>query len=360
MAQSTEPAVKSSDGEQVEPLGAEAVGRPAGQRDDAGQGQRVAGHGPGDLGRGGVELALEGLERDGDDGDVEDGHDRAEDDDARDHQDVLVELVGVVRLVLAGLSLGVVVTREGYGCHRQPPNPFGCALRSPSRGGWSPSRSSIRARLGPRRCWISRAPDSTSRITRRMLRQVSRARSSSDQPRSAERVEQRRVGRDVLEPGGQHLDAVVVTAEPDVVDPGHLAHVLAVRHHVGQVGGGLRGGRSRTRRRRREPGVVGLRDPLAAAASTTMPRCQSAQAAFTNLGTKVTMQIPPPRAQRLEHVVGGVAGAVGHRPGRAVAEDRRHLGHGEGVAHRVGRDVGEVDHHADPVHLRGRPRGRRR
>ena len=170
-------------GEQVEPLGAEAVGGPAGQRDDAGQGQRVAGHRPGDLGRGGVELALEGLERDGHDRDVEDGHDRAEDDDARDEEDVPVELVGRrppgCRRGAAG---GLWSPANGDSCHRQPPNRFApwCWVTSP---GWS--RSSIRARLGPRCCWISRAPDSTSRITRSTLRQVSRARSSADQPRSA-------------------------------------------------------------------------------------------------------------------------------------------------------------------------------
>ena len=91
-------------GEEVEPLGAEAVGRPAGERDDARQGQRVAGHGPGDRGRGGVELLLEGLERDGDDGDVEDRHDGAEDDDAGDHQHALVEAVVGRRWDGAGLG----------------------------------------------------------------------------------------------------------------------------------------------------------------------------------------------------------------------------------------------------------------
>ena len=80
--------------EHVEPLGAEPVGRPAGQRDHRGEGQRVAGHRPGDLRRRGVEDLLEGGQRDADDGDVEDRHDRAEHHDAGDEQDVLVELVG--------------------------------------------------------------------------------------------------------------------------------------------------------------------------------------------------------------------------------------------------------------------------
>ena len=191
-------------GQQVEALGAEAVRGPAGQRDDAGQGEGVAGHRPRDLGRGGVELALEGLERDGDDGDVEDRHDRAEDDHAGHHQDALVELVGVVRLRLAGLELGVGHPPRILVASDNHPILFAvcwitsgkdltrdirvpdCARpgRVPTRA-QAPSRSSIRARLGPRRSWSSRAVASTSRITRRVLRHVSRARSSADQPRSA-------------------------------------------------------------------------------------------------------------------------------------------------------------------------------
>ena len=93
--------------EQVEALGAEAVGGPPGERDHAGERQGVAGHRPGDLGRGRVELLLEGVEGDRDDGDVEDRHDGAEDDHTGHHQDALVELVGVVGLRLAGLELGV-------------------------------------------------------------------------------------------------------------------------------------------------------------------------------------------------------------------------------------------------------------
>ena len=95
------------DREEVEALRAEPVRGPAGQRDHAGEGQRVGGHRPGDLGGRGVELFLEGVQRDGDDGDVEDRHDRPQDDHAGHHQDALVELVGVLRLGGAGLGLGV-------------------------------------------------------------------------------------------------------------------------------------------------------------------------------------------------------------------------------------------------------------
>jgi hypothetical protein len=87
--------------QQVQPLGAEAVGRPAGQRDHARQRERVAGHRPGDLRRGGGELLLEGPQRHRDDGDVEDRHDGAEDDDAGDDEDAPVETV----LVWLGLLL---------------------------------------------------------------------------------------------------------------------------------------------------------------------------------------------------------------------------------------------------------------
>ena len=49
----------------------------------------------------------------------------------------------------------------------------------------TPSRSSNRARLGPRVACSSRAPASASRITRSTLPPASLARSASDQPRSA-------------------------------------------------------------------------------------------------------------------------------------------------------------------------------
>ena len=93
-------------GGQVEPFGAEPVGGPAGERDDAREGQGVADHRPRDLRGGGVELVLEGLEGHRDDGDVEDGHDRAEHDHAGDDEDFLVELV--VGWVGADLALDLV------------------------------------------------------------------------------------------------------------------------------------------------------------------------------------------------------------------------------------------------------------
>ena len=96
VAHRTEPAVNRATRQQVEALGAEPVGGPAGQRDHAGQGQGVGGHRPGHLGGRRVELGLEGLEGDGHHGDVEDRHDGAEDDDAGDDQDAAVEALVAV------------------------------------------------------------------------------------------------------------------------------------------------------------------------------------------------------------------------------------------------------------------------
>ena len=115
--------------EHVEPLGAEPVGGPAGQRDHRGERQRVAGHRPGDL-RPGVasNSLLEGRLRDADHGDVEDRHDRAEHHDAGDQQDVAVELVG-------GGGVGRWV--GGF----RPPLPWGCVTPSRQYGAPGTRRS---------------------------------------------------------------------------------------------------------------------------------------------------------------------------------------------------------------------------
>ncbi len=97
----------------------------------------------------------------------------------------------------------------------------------------------MRARLGPRVALMSIARDSASRehaqrVAAREGREVVVAPAAVCQ-----RGEEPRVARDVLEPLGQRGDAVVVAAEPDVLDARHLAHVLAVPHHVVEGGGGL-------------------------------------------------------------------------------------------------------------------------
>ena len=51
-------------------------------------------------------------------------------------------------------------------------------------------------------------------------------------PSLGQGLEQPRIPGHIIEPLGQQVDPVVVAAEPDVLDPRDLAHVLAVGHHV--------------------------------------------------------------------------------------------------------------------------------
>ena len=95
------PGGEQEDRGHVEPLGAEPVGRPAGQRDHGGERERVAGDRPrdvrvGDRVVGSAELLLERRQRDVDHRDVEDRHDRAEHDHAGDLQDRGVDVIGVL------------------------------------------------------------------------------------------------------------------------------------------------------------------------------------------------------------------------------------------------------------------------
>ena len=185
--------------------------------------------------------------------------------------------------------------------------------------------------------------------TRRTLPWVSATRSSLRPAALAQRVEQRRVARDVLEPDRGRGRAVEVAAEPDVGDPGDLAHVLDVGDHVGQ------------RRRRAGPRVrvperlerlEVARVDARGAARRRGPRPTSAAAAgLTKRGTKVTMHTPPLSAQAAQDVVGDVPGVVGDGAGAGVAEDDRGRRDVERVVHRRRRDVGEVDEHPEPVQL---------
>ncbi len=110
----------------VEALGAEPVGRPAGERDDRREREHVGRGGPRD-GRVGERLVAArqlGLERrqcDVDDRDVEDRHDGAEHDDAGDLEELGCDLVAVVDL-------------SRWGSHTQSPS--GCAGAGCRRRGW--------------------------------------------------------------------------------------------------------------------------------------------------------------------------------------------------------------------------------
>ena len=192
---------------------------------------------------------------------------------------------------------------------------------------------------GPWRDWSSRATASASRSTRRALPRASLARSASLQPRSASAASEPRVAADVLEPDRHDVGAVVVAAEADVVDAGHLAHVLDVRDDVvdrraaawGALGVHV-GGERRERR-----AVAGLDADLGRPPRPPR-RARPRPPGETNSGTKVTMQTPPlaaqrGRARRRARCAGGRTRARAEE----WREDHRRLGDVERVAHRVGR-----------------------
>ena len=82
---------EEGDREQVQALGAEAVGGPAGERDHGRQRERVAGDDPLDRREGGVEVTRQRGDRDVDDRGVEDRHHGAEHHDGGDGQEPAVE-----------------------------------------------------------------------------------------------------------------------------------------------------------------------------------------------------------------------------------------------------------------------------
>ena len=92
-----------------------------------------------------------------------------------------------------------------------------------------PSSSAKVARLGGAVACRSRATASTSRMTRSVLPRTSCATSASDHDALQQRRDEPGVAADVLEPDGEGVGAVVVAADPDVVDACDLAHVLDVR-----------------------------------------------------------------------------------------------------------------------------------
>ena len=150
-------------------------------------------------------------------------------------------------------------------------------------------------------------------------------------------------------PTGVTVHPVVVPAQPDVVD--------ARRPH----------GRAHSGRPRRpgsrsaavgamasENSSIAARsadiDPgLPAPASTSS--CPRADGRETKDGTNVIMQTPPLSGSRASTSSGTLRGMITHRPGRGVGEDHRGRRDRQGIAHRGRRDVGQIDQHAEPVHL---------
>jgi len=88
--------------------GAEPLGRPPGQRDHGGEGEHVAGHHPLDGRDRGAQVAGQGRDGDVHDGQVEHRHDRPEDDDAGEHEDLAAQPLappgGVVAVVVAVIA----------------------------------------------------------------------------------------------------------------------------------------------------------------------------------------------------------------------------------------------------------------
>ena len=165
--------------------------------------------------------------------------------------------------------------------------------------------------------------------------------------------DQRRIGRHVLQPVDDALDAVEVAAEADVIDAGDLADVIDV------VGGSARAWRAVRDSRSSTPstpsahcrGVAGklLRQPRLARRSAAC----STPATFGDRkpGTNVTMTTPPFFGSSWRIVVGHIARHVVQRPGGRVREDHRRPAHPDRVLHRLRRDVAQIDEHPEPVHL---------
>ncbi len=86
---------KPADDGHPDALGAEALGRPAGQRDHGREREQVAGRDPLDRGERRVQVLRERLERDVHDRRVEDRHDRTDHDDDRDRADLRRQAVRV-------------------------------------------------------------------------------------------------------------------------------------------------------------------------------------------------------------------------------------------------------------------------
>ncbi len=149
VAHSAEPATNSAMADMYSRLVPNRSAAQPRQRDHGGQGQRVAGHRPGDGGvrervAGRAEHRLEGRQRDVDDRDVQDRHDGAEHDDARDLEDRGVDVVGQVGQVGLGLRGHVDAPSRARARLRStlrssgPPGPSSRASASSGAQAWWP------------------------------------------------------------------------------------------------------------------------------------------------------------------------------------------------------------------------------
>ena len=136
-----------------------------------------------------------------------------------------------------------------------------------------------------------------------------------------------------------------------MVDPRHIANVLDVGDDVGDGG-------ARDRMRRRpgcqacghRRGIAGVQgfQPGVLGGPGAVP---GAHRLGDEAGHEGDHHHPTVLGHQAQHAVGHIARMGRHRPRRRMGEDHGGLGHPHGVQHGLFRDVAEVDHHPQPVHL---------
>ena len=135
-----------------------------------------------------------------------------------------------------------------------------------------------------------------------------------------------------------------------MVDTGHVADMLDVGHHVGDRRMGLGMGVEPVLHRHLDRGIVGRarhqgrdlgigRQPPDPGGLTDKARHKGHHDDAAVVGQ--------PGQHRVRHIA--VMG--GHGPRRGMREDDRGLRHPQGVQHRLLRDMAQIDHHPQTVHL---------
>ena len=163
--------------------------------------------------------------------------------------------------------------------------------------------------------------------------------------------EQRRIARNVLHPERADRHPVVVAAQPDVVDAGHLANVVDVIGHLGNRSlgrrvGGFPGAQGRCHRLR----LAGKQRllPRFLGGSLGLPPAHRL-ADVGRIG--IDHDDPAVRLDPREHRVGNVARSPVDHAGARMAEHDGCLRDIERIEHRRLADMGEIDQHPQPLHL---------